>query len=71
MPKPKEKSTSQVQLEKEVEIVRANAERVREILIRKGAEDLIPVLLSDLEELTMPVRELVSSPNGARKSTRK
>lgn len=71
MPKPKEKSISQVQLEKEVEIIQANAERVRELLIRKGAEDLIPVLLSDLEELTMPARELVSSPNGARKSKRK
>jgi hypothetical protein len=68
MPKPKEKSNSQLQLEKEVEIIQANAERVRELLIRKGAEDLIPVLLSDLEELTMPVRELVSSPNGSRKS---
>jgi len=71
MPKPKEKSVSQAQLEKEVEIIQANAERVRELLIRRGAEDLIPVLLSDLEELTMPVRELASSPNGARKSKRK
>lgn len=68
MPKPKEKSISQLQLEKEIETIRANAERVRELLIRKNAEDLIPVLLNDLEELTMPVRELASSPNGARKS---
>lgn len=68
MPKPKEKSVSQLQLEKEIETIRANAERVRELLIRKNAEDLIPVLLNDLEELTMPVRELASSPNGARKS---
>lgn len=68
MPKMKQPSTSQLQLEKELETIKANAERVRELLIRRGAEDLIPILLSDLEELTMPVRELAGSPNGARKS---
>lgn len=67
----REPSSSQLQLEKEVEVILANAERVREMLIRRGAEDLIPVLLNDLEELTMPVRELASSPNGARKNRKR
>lgn len=67
MPKVREKDRSQLQLEKEIATIKENAERVRELLIRKGADDLIPVVLGDLEELTMPVRELVASPNGRRK----
>ena len=70
MPPKKKPSVSQQQLEKELETIRANAERVRELLIRKGADDLIPVLLNDLDELTMPVRELSASPNGGRVNRR-
>ena len=63
-------TTSKEQLEKDIKILRDNAESVRELLIRKNAEDLIPVLLSDLDEI-YPVRELVGSPNGARIRKRK
>jgi hypothetical protein len=66
MPKLREKDAIQLQLEKEIETIKENAERVREMLIRNNAEDLIPMLLSDLEEITMPTRELVSNPNGGR-----
>ncbi len=66
MPKLREKNASQLQLEKEVEVIKENAERVREMLIRNNAEDLIPMLLNDLEEITMPTRELASNPNGGR-----
>lgn len=68
MPRIKEKSNSQKQLEQELETIKENAERVRQILINRNAEDLIPILLGNLDELTMPVRELAGSPNGPRKS---
>lgn len=63
-------TTSREQLEKDIKILKDNAERVRELLVRKNAEDLIPVLLSDLDEI-YPVRELISNPNGARIRKRK
>lgn len=66
MPKVKEKDRSQLQLEKEIATIKENAERVRELLIRRGADDLIPIVLGDIEELTMPVKELASNPNGGR-----
>lgn len=66
MPKMREKNANQLQLEKEIEAIKENAKRVREMLIRNNAEDLIPMLLNDLEEITMPIRELVSNPNGGR-----
>ena len=60
----KSKSPSQIALEKEVEVFRENVEKVRSLLIRNNASDLVDMLLSDLEGY--PVRELSASPNGGR-----
>lgn len=66
----KEKSQSQIMLEKEVAIFKENVERVRLLLVSHNAEDLIPMLLSDLENY-YPIIELSQSPNGSRTNRKK
>lgn len=57
--------TSQEALAQERERFQADIEKVRELLIRRNAEDLIPMVLSDLEDY-YPIKELSDSPNGGR-----
>jgi molecular chaperone GrpE (heat shock protein) len=62
-------STSQQALEQERERFQKDMEKVRELLLQRNAEDLIPMVLSDLENY-YPIKELADSPNGKR-ATRK
>jgi predicted Holliday junction resolvase-like endonuclease len=48
--------------EQEQEIFKANVEKVRALLVSHGAEDLIPMLLSDLGD--RHITELARHPNG-------
>lgn len=61
----REKTRSQIALEQEQENFRKGAERVRELLMAKKAEDLIPMVLDGVENYK-PIRELASSPNERR-----
>lgn len=66
----KEKSQSQLMLEKEIEVFNKNVERVRSLLVSRKADDLIPMLLSDLENY-YPIVKLSQSPNGSRTNRKK
>jgi hypothetical protein len=50
--------------EREQELFRQNVEKVRALLVSHGAEDLIPMLLSDLGDRL--ITELAPSPNGGK-----
>ena len=60
------KSQSQIALEHERERFLQDVEKVRQLLMKRKAEDLIPMMLSDLEDY-YPIKELTASPNGRRK----
>lgn len=50
--------------EREQALFLENVEKVRALLIARGAEDLIPMLLSDLGDRL--ITELAPSPNGGK-----
>lgn len=61
----REKTRSQLALEREQERFKQDIERVRSLLTKRNAEDLIPVVLDGIENY-LPIRELAQSPNERR-----